>query len=99
MNQKKDLIVRCAWFTQTIVLRLNSVKTVLIADEAMKASLTPAYLGQHSVQELAEMSDFELPSWADLPPGLLGAHLQDTNPFLGKRIWKNCIGLESMFFA
>ena len=36
----------------------NGAKAV--ADEAMKANVTPAYLAHHSVQELAEMSDFEL---------------------------------------
>ena len=36
----------------------NGAKAV--ADEAMKANVTPAYLSQHSVQDLAEMSDYEL---------------------------------------
>ena len=31
-----------------------------MADEATKANVTPEFFAQHSVQELAEMSDYQL---------------------------------------
>ena len=52
----------CAWpdpaHRTTFEFCENGAKAV--ADEAMKARVTPEFLRQHTVQDLAEMSDFQL---------------------------------------
>ena len=52
----------CAWpdpeHRTTFEFCENGAKAV--ADEAMKANVTPAFFAKHSIQELAERSDYEL---------------------------------------
>ena len=65
VNQKEGFdCPGCAWpdpdHRTTFEFCENGAKAV--ADEAMKAKVTPSFFAQHSVQELAEMSDYELNS-------------------------------------
>ena len=63
VNQKEGFdCPGCAWpdpeHRTTFEFCENGAKAV--ADEAMKAKVTPSFFAQHSVQDLAEMSDYEL---------------------------------------
>jgi molybdopterin-dependent oxidoreductase alpha subunit len=63
VNQKEGFdCPGCAWpdpeHRTTFEFCENGAKAV--ADEAMKANVTPEFFAQHSVQELAEMSDYQL---------------------------------------
>lgn len=65
VNQKEGFdCPGCAWpdpeHRTTFEFCENGAKAV--ADEAMKAKVTPDYLAHHTVQELAEMSDHQLNS-------------------------------------
>ena len=65
VNQKEGFdCPGCAWpdpdHRTTFEFCENGAKAV--ADEAMKAKVTPSFFAQHSVQDLAEMSDYELNS-------------------------------------
>ena len=63
VNQKEGFdCPGCAWpdpeHRTTFEFCENGAKAV--ADEAMKARVTPAFFAQHSVQDLAQKSDYEL---------------------------------------
>ena len=63
VNQKEGFdCPGCAWpdpeHRTTFEFCENGAKAV--ADEAMKAKVTPSFFAEHSVQALAEMSDYEL---------------------------------------
>ena len=63
VNQKEGFdCPGCAWpdpeHRTTFEFCENGAKAV--ADEAMKANVTPAFFSRYSVQDLAEMSDYEL---------------------------------------
>ena len=63
VNQKEGFdCPGCAWpdpeHRTTFEFCENGAKAV--ADEAMKANVTPDFFSRHSVQDLAEMSDYEL---------------------------------------
>ena len=87
VNQKEGFdCPGCAWpdpeHRTTFEFCENGAKAV--ADEAMKAKVTPSFFAQHSVQDLAEMSDYELNNLGRISsPVVLREGNHTTKPSLG----------------